>query len=343
MLDADPTFSGDRATTRPEDEAEPAAIGSHIVTELDALAQFLPEDPDHPPLVTEVPAPESQRQAIEHDVVGAGRMAELLTALETGINGLANVAQAVADLERRAVDTSMDLDQRVGEFESQRQRIEQALSEATRLIDALTSLEQRLSRLSDSQTLEGRQASRSRPWVLLQGIRKAMSAPRTVLATWAWVRARGRAVGLEVGVMVLIAVALALTRHVPRPQDATVRATTDSLGSIASEPPLVRDREADAPPPTALEPSREQEAEKPDAPARPFTGDLTIESEPRHATVFVDQRHIGETPVHLKAFRAGSHAIRIDRDGYERWTAGVLVAAEQRTRVSAKLDRSRDR
>src|SRR5204863_4712471 len=98
---------------------------------------------------------ERQTQALEHAVVGAGRMTELLTTLETRINGLANVAQTVADLEQRAVDASTGLEQQVGEFESQRHRIEQALSEATRLSDALMSLEQRLSRLSDRQTLEG--------------------------------------------------------------------------------------------------------------------------------------------------------------------------------------------
>src|SRR5438552_1440592 len=192
MFDADPTPpSGDRATTRPDVEAERAAIGSPIVTELDALAQFLPEDPDHPPLVTGMSAPlavsvpatvsgsnhwsdraserpsapelravvcekritldrtgerredaqsrlgqvlltatlERQTQALEHAVVGAGRMTELLTTLETRINGLANVAQTVADLEQRAVDASTGLEQQVGEFESQRHRIEQALSE----------------------------------------------------------------------------------------------------------------------------------------------------------------------------------------------------------------------
>jgi len=407
MFDADPTPpSGDRATTRPDVEAERAAVGSHIVTELDALAEFLPEDPDHPPLVTEVPAPlavsavpatvsgsnrwsdraserpsapelravvcekrimlertgerkedaqsrrgqvqlaatlERQSQAIEHAVVGAGRMTELLTTLETRISGLANVAQTVADLEQRAVDASTGLEQRVGEFESQRHRIEQALSEATRLSDALVSLEQRLSRLSDRQTLEGRQASSSQPRDL-HDIRTTMSAAKTALTTSAWVRARRGAVGVGVGVMaVLIAVALTLTHHVPRPRGATVQAATDSIDSAGSAAPLVRDQGADAPPTTAREPSREQEAEKADAPARPFTGDLTIESEPRDATVFIDQRRIGETPVHLKAFRAGSHAIRIDREGYERWTAGVLVAAGRQTRVSAQLERNRDR
>src|SRR5262249_52293406 len=94
---------------------------------------------------------ERQRRAIDHGVVGAGRVTELLTTLETRISSFTNVAQTVADLELRAVEANSGLEQRVGEFESQRRRIEQTLSEATRRVDAvaarelLTTLETRIS------------------------------------------------------------------------------------------------------------------------------------------------------------------------------------------------------
>jgi hypothetical protein len=70
-----------------------------------------------------------------------------------------------------------------------------------------------------------------------------------------------------------------------------------------------------------------------------FTGVLEIESVPAGAAVFINQQHVGETPV-LTRFRAGSHAVRIEREGYERWTAAVFVPADKQTRVSAELHSS---
>jgi hypothetical protein len=68
-----------------------------------------------------------------------------------------------------------------------------------------------------------------------------------------------------------------------------------------------------------------------------FIGALTIESEPLGATVFVDQQLLGETPVHLKSLRAGEHLVRLEHEGFERWTASVRVPADQQTRVRAAL------
>jgi hypothetical protein len=59
--------------------------------------------------------------------------------------------------------------------------------------------------------------------------------------------------------------------------------------------------------------------------------------------VFINQQHVGETPVQLTRFRAGSYAIRIEHAGYQRWTTAVRVAADKQTRVSATLQSSRDR
>jgi hypothetical protein len=58
---------------------------------------------------------------------------------------------------------------------------------------------------------------------------------------------------------------------------------------------------------------------------------------PTGAGVFINQQHVGETPLQLTRLRAGSHAIRIEHEGYERWTTAVLVPTDTQTRVSAKL------
>jgi hypothetical protein len=74
-----------------------------------------------------------------------------------------------------------------------------------------------------------------------------------------------------------------------------------------------------------------------------FVGVLQVESVPPGAAVFIDQQPVGETPLQMTRLRAGSHVIRIEHDGYARWTTGVTVPADKQTRVSATLQRIRDR
>jgi hypothetical protein len=77
-------------------------------------------------------------------------------------------------------------------------------------------------------------------------------------------------------------------------------------------------------------------------PTPEFVGALEVQSDPVGSAVFVDRKYIGETPVQLTELRAGSHIVWIQRDGYQRWTASVLVPAEKRTRVTATLQPDRN-
>lgn len=72
--------------------------------------------------------------------------------------------------------------------------------------------------------------------------------------------------------------------------------------------------------------------------ARPFIGTLSIRSVPSGASVWVDQKPMGATPLVGLQIHAGSHAIRIDHAGFRRWSAAVRVPANTRTEVAAKLD-----
>lgn len=69
------------------------------------------------------------------------------------------------------------------------------------------------------------------------------------------------------------------------------------------------------------------------------TGALSVESRPTGAKVYVDGRLVGSTPLSLPEVAAGEHAIRIERDGYRRWSSSVRVVADQRNRVAASLER----
>jgi serine/threonine-protein kinase len=70
-----------------------------------------------------------------------------------------------------------------------------------------------------------------------------------------------------------------------------------------------------------------------------YTGVLVIESRPPGATVYLDGRVVGTTPLQLTGVDAGSHAIRLEREGYRRWTSSVRVIAEDRNTVTASLER----
>ena len=69
-----------------------------------------------------------------------------------------------------------------------------------------------------------------------------------------------------------------------------------------------------------------------------FIGALDIESDPAGSTVFIDGKLAGETPLQVPELRAGSHVVRIVRDGHRRWTASVPVPADTLTRIKVTLE-----
>ena len=84
-------------------------------------------------------------------------------------------------------------------------------------------------------------------------------------------------------------------------------------------------------------------AEKPPAlPDAPFVGAITLESEPAGAQVFVDGRPIGLTPLLNWEVRAGSHVVRVESQGYSRWSSAVRVVTGNTLSVVATLQPARD-
>ena len=70
-----------------------------------------------------------------------------------------------------------------------------------------------------------------------------------------------------------------------------------------------------------------------------YQGGLTVDSRPTGARVFLDGRLAGTTPLTIAAVPAGEHAIRLERDGYRRWSSSVRVVAAEQNRVTASLER----
>src|SRR5439155_23006854 len=66
-----------------------------------------------------------------------------------------------------------------------------------------------------------------------------------------------------------------------------------------------------------------------------FVGQLAIDSRPPGAKVYVDGKLMGNTPLALGDVRAGEHVVRIEQDGYRRWSSSVRVVAAEQNRVTA--------
>jgi eukaryotic-like serine/threonine-protein kinase len=70
-----------------------------------------------------------------------------------------------------------------------------------------------------------------------------------------------------------------------------------------------------------------------------FVGTLVVDSRPSGAKVYLDGRLIGATPLSMRDVRAGEHAVRLEHDGYRRWSGSVRVVAAEQNRVTASLER----
>jgi hypothetical protein len=77
----------------------------------------------------------------------------------------------------------------------------------------------------------------------------------------------------------------------------------------------------------------------PAAPGALTAAALSVDSRPGGARVFIDGRLVGTTPVSVPQVGAGAHAIRLERDGYHRWSSAIRVIAGEPNRVTASLER----
>jgi hypothetical protein len=69
-----------------------------------------------------------------------------------------------------------------------------------------------------------------------------------------------------------------------------------------------------------------------------FTAALVVESRPPGAVVYLNGARVGTTPLTLDTVATGSQALRLEMDGYRRWTSSVRVVAGERNRITASLE-----
>ena len=69
----------------------------------------------------------------------------------------------------------------------------------------------------------------------------------------------------------------------------------------------------------------------------PRSAGIIVLSRPSGASVTINGRRVGATPVIMPAVEAGTHVVRIQRPGYRPWVTRVHVAEGARARVAASL------
>jgi hypothetical protein len=92
---------------------------------------------------------------------------------------------------------------------------------------------------------------------------------------------------------------------------------------------------------TTQQPSPDRKAAPTTSRSPRFVGTLSITSVPSGASVSINGKPAGRTPLRLRRQRAGSLAVQVAHDGFERWSAAVLVPADQLTQVTATLRAAR--
>jgi hypothetical protein len=135
--------------------------------------------------------------------------------------------------------------------------------------------------------------------------------------------------------------------RVVQPGYAVARDTFTLTSHDASHEFAVKLARETAPAPAAPAPAPRTPPAASRTPARPaptaaepeaFTGVLFVDSRPQGATVFVDDRSVGVTPLSLPGIPAGSHVVRLELTGKKTWTTTTRVVAGQTARVTGSLD-----
>lgn len=67
------------------------------------------------------------------------------------------------------------------------------------------------------------------------------------------------------------------------------------------------------------------------------TGNLFVSSSPTKASVYVDNRLKGSTPITVKNLAAGQHSLKLTKSGYYDWLQGVNISTDKTTSINAIL------
>jgi hypothetical protein len=189
----------------------------------------------------------------------------------------------------------------------------------------------------------------------------------TILARWARARRRSKLFRRQAGTVVAIAFALAAFTalwmlQLPVSQSTAVavpaidlsRTTQTGAGAGLSEPGLetmasqsssLLPSAAPEPEPPAFQETRSQNETSTanrrrtlaSQPRLTSTGAIEVTSRPAGASVVIDNQPVGTTPLVLTQWPAGTQVVRMELNGFQRWSQAVRVPAGQRAKVAVNL------
>jgi serine/threonine protein kinase len=90
--------------------------------------------------------------------------------------------------------------------------------------------------------------------------------------------------------------------------------------------------------PATPAPNTRQSPSSPGADGR-FTGALYVDSRPQGASVLLDGKNVGTTPLRLSDVRIGTHVVRLELAEHRPWSSVARVTAGEELRVTGSLER----
>jgi hypothetical protein len=149
-----------------------------------------------------------------------------------------------------------------------------------------------------------------------------------------------RALYVTLGVVVAVA-ALAALYFATRSREPAAPAATTAPAPARTEPRRAdAEPKAEAPPPssslaprTPRAPRPKPEAEAPVAPVAPTGPTLLVDSDVPGASVFVDRRYLGTTPLKTTDVTPGTHQVNVSAEGHEGVARSVDIAETGETSV----------
>ena len=142
----------------------------------------------------------------------------------------------------------------------------------------------------------------------------------------------------------------ALAPDVPMTSPAVTKAPEEPIGTEVVVSPTAKPSPTPSPTPVrtpARTPTLEPAPRRPQVTPRPTSrvagpaatrGSLTVQTRPAGATVSIDGKSLGTTPLRIPELTPGSHTVRVSLKGYRTVTTTVVVRAGQRTPVRLSLE-----
>jgi hypothetical protein len=159
--------------------------------------------------------------------------------------------------------------------------------------------------------------------------------------------------GLALAIVVMIAGLYGAPRKDRVPSGAPAPANQPALASVAPAPAAeaivetLKERSAVLLVPPATPPAPDPVAKTAPAPVgrradgeertSSMFGSLMIRSAPKGAKVTIDGVPRGVSPLSVARLRAGNRIVRLELDGYQRWSWAVYVSPSRQTRVNVSL------